>query len=122
MRRRDRSARHSPGNGLMTAMQPLFDIIFRLEGFEAVAFWFALLVGAFLMGYFVDYVMQGQGFGALFNCIFVLAGTFAGLFIRYNYIHDFRVRLFEPYLSIGLILSSVCALLILFSFVRNRTS
>ena len=29
----------------MTAMRPLLDIIFGLEGFEMVAFWLALFVG-----------------------------------------------------------------------------
>ena len=47
---------------IMFALKPLFDIIFGLEGFEATAFWIALFVAYMIAGFFIDMLMQKQGF------------------------------------------------------------
>jgi uncharacterized membrane protein YeaQ/YmgE (transglycosylase-associated protein family) len=106
----------------MAALQPIFDVIFRLEGFEAVAFWVALIVVMALCGYFIDMMMQGQGFGPFRNSLIALAGTIAGLYIRFNFIHGLTPHLYEPYVSIGVVLLSITALVLAVGYVSNRTS
>lgn len=105
----------------MTAMAPLFRVIFNLEGFEATAFWLALFIGFLGAGFFVDYLMGKQGFGVFFNGIFVYLGGFVGLYLRYNYFFAGGWPKYDPYLTFGLFFMSITILLVCMSFVRNRT-
>ncbi len=106
----------------MAALSPIFQVIFHLEGFEAVAFWIALIVVMALCGYFIEMVMNGQGFGPLRNSLLALAGTFAGLYIRFNYLRGLTLHLSEPYVSVGVILISITVLVLALGFVSNRTN
>ena len=106
----------------MAALTPLFETIFRLEGFEAVAFWVALLVVMSLCGYFIEMVMLGQGFGPLRNSLLALAGTIVGLYIRFNYLRGLSPHLAEPYVSVGTVLVAITCLVLVFGYVKNRTS
>jgi hypothetical protein len=106
----------------MAALSPIFTVILQLEGFEATAFWVTVVVVFMLSGFLIDMLMLGQGFGPFVNGLFVLAGTFAGLYVRFNYAAHFRAHIIEPFLSVGLILGSITVLLVSAGYVRNRTN
>ena len=104
----------------MAAMAPLFDVVFGLEGFEAVAFWLVLFVCFWIIGFALDVILQNQGFGPFLNGVFAFAGAFGGLYIRYNYKFDVSATAFEPYLTLGLIFMPAAFLLIALSALRSR--
>ena len=52
----------------MSAMTPLFDAIFGLEGFEKTAFWLGVFIAFLGAGFFVDYLMHKQGFRRFLEC------------------------------------------------------
>ena len=58
----------------MIAMQPVWHFFDNLEGFEFAAFWITAFTFTVLAGFFLDYIMQRQGFGPMLNALFVLAG------------------------------------------------
>lgn len=104
----------------MTAMRPLLDIIFGLEGFEMVAFWLALFVAYLLTGYFLDMIMQRQGFGPFLNGLLAYLGLFAGLYIKYNYFDHAPWFRYEPWVTSSLCFGTMALLLLFLSFVRSR--
>ncbi len=106
----------------MVAMDPVWKFLNSLEGFEYAAFWIAFLTLVMLVGFFLDYVMQKQGFGPYFNALYVLGGVWLGLYVRYNYLQPNKVHLNDPFLSLGSIFAVTAAMLVVMAFVRNRTS
>ena len=106
----------------MEAMKPVLDMIFGLEGFEAVAFWVGLFVIYMIVGFVLDYLMQSQGFGPYFNGALALLGTFLGLYARYNYLRDYSLARWEPLVTIGCVTGGIAIFLVVLAFVRNRTS
>ena|SRR5947209_7864098 len=106
----------------MSAMEPVWKFLQNLEGFEFAAFWIAFLTTVMLVGFFLDYVMQKQGFGPYFNAIYVLGGVWLGLYVRYNYLQPNKVHLHEPYLSLTSVFAVTSIMLVVMAFVRNRTS
>jgi hypothetical protein len=104
----------------MAAMAPLFDVVFELSGFEAVAFWLVLFVCFWIVGFALDVILQKQGFGPFGNGIVAFAGAFGGLYIRYNYKFDMSAIAFEPYLTLGLIFMPAALLLLGLSLLRSR--
>ena len=102
----------------MAAMAPFFTMINSLEGFEMVCFWLGAFVGFVLVGFFLDYLMGGQGFGPYINSVLALIGAFAGLYARYNFFMPY-LR-YEPYLSFGLLFAAPVFLVMLLSFMRTR--
>ncbi len=102
----------------MAAMAPFFKMINGLEGFELTCFWLAFLVVLALIGFLLDYIMGGQGFGPFGNSALALIGAFAGLYARYNFFLGY-VR-YEPYLSLTLLLSAPVVLIVMLSFLRTR--
>ena len=106
----------------MAAMHPVFQFLDNLEGFEFAAFWIAFFTFVGLAGFFLDYIMQRQGFGAIFNTLFVLGGVWVGLYVRYNYLMPNKIHVNDPILSIASILGVTATMLVVTAFVRNRTS
>ena len=58
----------------MVAMEPVWRFLHNLEGFELAAFWIAFFTATLLAGFFLDYILQRQGFGPIFNALYVLGG------------------------------------------------
>ncbi len=106
----------------MNAMQPVWEFLNNLEGFELAAFWIAAFTFVVMAGFFLDYIMQRQGFGPIWNALFVLAGIFIGLYVRFNYLRAYQSQLQDPYLTITSILAVTAGMLVAMAFVRNRTS
>lgn len=106
----------------MNAMQPVWQFLDNLEGFEFAAFWIASFTFIVLAGFFLDYIMQRQGFGPVANALFVVAGVFLGLYVRFNYLRTYQTQMHDPYLTIASILGVTAAMLLTMAFVRNRTS
>ncbi len=106
----------------MTAMEPMWKFLNNLEGFEFAAFWISFFTMICLIGFFLDYIMQRQGFGPYLNALFVLAGVWFGLYVRFNYLRPNEIHLSDPFLSLGSILCVTAVMLIFMAFVRNRTS
>ena len=104
----------------MSAMSPLFDVIFGLEGFEWTAFWLGMFIAFLGAGFFVDYLMHKQGFGVFWNAVYVFLAGFAGLYIRYNYFQRPPYSTYEPFVTAGLLFGSIAVLLTTMSFLRNR--
>ena len=104
----------------MRALKPFFDTIWNFEGFEMVAFYLALFIGLLAAGFFIDMLMQRQGFGPLLNGIYALLGAFIGLYLRYNYFLRAPWFGYEPYVTMGLIFGSIAILLLALALVRNR--
>ena len=93
----------------------------NLEGFEFAAFWIASFTAVTLAGFFLDYIMQKQGFGPYFNAIYVAAGIL-GLYLRFNYLRPGMLPIYDPYLSITAILAVTAAMIVVMAFLRNRFS
>jgi uncharacterized membrane protein YeaQ/YmgE (transglycosylase-associated protein family) len=104
----------------MRAMKPFFETISNLDGFEFVAFWLGLFIGLMIAGFFLDMLMQRQGFGPFLNAIFALLGGFLGLYLRYNYFLRAPWAGYEPYVTMGLIFGSIAILLLVLAVIRNR--
>jgi len=106
----------------MNAMQPVWEFFNNLEGFEFAAFWIASFTFIVLAGFFLDYLMQRQGFGPYLNSIFVVVGIFLGLYVRFNYLRTYQTQLHDPFLTITAILAVTAGMILAMAFVRNRTS
>jgi hypothetical protein len=106
----------------MAAMHPVWEFFNRLEGFEFAAFWIASFTGVVMSGFFIDYLMQRQGFGPMFNGLYVLGGVWLGLYLRFNYFLPNKVHFNDPFLTISCIFGVTSVLLVVMAFVRNRTS
>jgi len=104
----------------MRAMKPLFEVISNLEGFEFVAFWLGLFIALMMTGFFIDMLMQRQGFGPFLNAIYALLGAFIGIYVRYNYFLRAPWLGYEPFVTLVLIFGSIALLLLLLAFIRNR--
>jgi hypothetical protein len=106
----------------MSAMHPVFEYLNALEGFDCAAFWIASFTATMMAGFFVDYVMQRQGFGPYFNSLFVFGGVWAGLYVRFNYLQPNRMHLYDPYLTISAIVGVTAAMFLVTAYLRNRFS
>ena len=104
----------------MAAMAPLFNAVFGLEGFEAVAFWLLLFVCFWIVGFALEVILHHQGFGPFWNGVYACAGAFGGLYLRYNYKFDISMTSYEPYLTLGLIFMPAAFLLIALGVLRSR--
>jgi uncharacterized membrane protein YeaQ/YmgE (transglycosylase-associated protein family) len=102
----------------MAAMAPFFKMINGLEGFELACFWLAFFVVFVLIGFLLDYIMGGQGFGPFANSALAMIGGFAGLYLRYNFFLGYVG--YEPYLSLTLLLAAPVLLIVMLSFLRTR--
>src|ERR1700710_697562 len=96
----------------MIAMEPVWKFLNNLEGFDFAAFWIALFTLIILSGFFLDYIMQRQGFGPYLNSIFVVLGLWLGLWVRFNYLKPNEMHLNDPFLSVGSILCVLAVMLL----------
>lgn len=104
----------------MTAIAPVIDYVFALEGFECAAFWLALFVSYLITGYLIDLFLRDLGLGPFLDGLVVLAAVLAGIYIRCNY---FRVEpwfQYEPYVTITLCVSSPTLALTAVAILRSR--
>ena len=104
----------------MVAMQPVWLFLNSLEGFEFAAFWIASFTLTTLAGFFLDYVMQRQGFGPYFNAGYVFVGVWAGLYLRFNFLRGYQAHFHDPYLTISTIIAVIVVMLTAMAFIRNR--
>ena len=104
----------------MYAMQPVWSFLGRLDGFEFAAFWITSFAFVVISGFVIDYIMQRQGFGAIFNSILLVCGIWAGLFVRFAYAKPNVVPLSDPMLTIAVILAVTTLMLTTLSMLRNR--
>ena len=104
----------------MHAMQPFFQTIGNFEGFEFVAFWLGMFIGVLATGFFLDMIMQRQGFGVMLNGLLALGGVFLGLYLRFNYFLHAPWYSYEPYLTTGLCFGVTAVMLVSLAFMRNR--
>jgi asparagine N-glycosylation enzyme membrane subunit Stt3 len=110
------------GGNIMEAMQPVWVFLNNLEGFDFAAFWIAAFTLTTMAGFFLDYVMQRQGFGPYFNALYVFAGVWVGLYVRFNYLRGYQGKFHDPYLTISTIFCVIILMLTSVAFVRNRFS
>jgi len=73
-----------------------------------------------IAGFLVDYVLQKQGFGVLYNSMLVAMGIFLGLFVRFAYAKPSVVPLADPMLTIAVILTVTTLMLSSLVLLRNR--
>jgi hypothetical protein len=106
----------------MEAMQPVWRFLHNLEGFEFAAFWIAFFTATLLAGFFLDYILQKQGFGPIFNALYMLGGVWLGLYLRFNYLMPFKLHFYDPYLTITSILGVTATMILVMAFLRNRFS
>ena len=104
----------------MVAMNPVFLFFASLEGFDKAAFWIAAFTFVILTGFFLDYVMQRQGFGPYVNSILVIVGVWFGLYVRFNYLHPNQIHLNDPMLTIASVLGVTALMMVSLAFLRNR--
>ena len=104
----------------MYVMQPVWQFFARLDGFETVAFYIASFTGVLIAGFLLDYILQKQGFGVLYNSVLVAAGIFAGLFVRFAYAKPSVIPLADPMLTIVVILAVVTVMITVLALLRNR--
>ena len=104
----------------MRAMEPFFQVISNLEGFEFYVFWLGVFVCSLIAGFLTDMLMGCIGFGPFFNALLVLAGVLGGVYLRYNYFLRAPYYSYEPYLTIGLCAGVPAILLVALSLLRSR--
>jgi hypothetical protein len=108
------------GGKTMEAMQPVWLFLNSLEGFDFAAFWIAAFTLTTMCGFFLDYIMQRQGFGPYFNAMYVFVGVWLGLYVRFNYLRGYTQHFHDPYLTISTIFVVIIGMLTSVAFVRNR--
>ena len=106
----------------MAAMNPVFHFLHSLEGFDWAAFWISAFTATMMAGFFIDYVMQKQGFGPYINSLFIAFGVWAGLWLRFNYLQPNKLHFVDPYLTLTAIFAVISTMFVVLAFVRNRTS
>ena len=84
------------------------------------AFWLALFVCFWIVGFGIEVVLQKQGFGPFWNGVYAFVGAFGGLYMRYNYKFDISATAYEPYLTLGLLFMPPALLLLALSVLRSR--
>jgi hypothetical protein len=104
----------------MYVMQPVWQFFDRLDGFETAAVWIAGFTLIVITGALIDYVMQKQGFGVLYNSVLVAAAVFLGLYIRFAYARPSVVPLADPLLTIVVVLATMTSLITTLALLRNR--
>jgi hypothetical protein len=104
----------------MSAMMPVWQFLNSLEGFEFAAFWIAAFTLTTMAGFFLDYVMQRQGFGPYWNACYVFGGVWLGLYLRFNYLRGYQGILHDPFLTITAIIAVISSMLVVMGFLRNR--
>lgn len=104
----------------MYVMQPVWLFLGRLEGFEFAAFWITSFAFVVISGFLIDYIMQRQGFGAIFNSFLLVGGIYIGLYVRFAYAKPNVVPLPDPMLTVAVILTVTTIMLTTLSMLRNR--
>jgi hypothetical protein len=104
----------------MYVMQPVWQFLARLDGFEASALWISGFTLVVIAGFLIDYVMQKQGFGVIFNSMLVAAAVVLGIYVRLAYARPTVVPLADPLLTIVVILATTTGLITTLALVRNR--
>ena len=104
----------------MYAMQPVWTFLGRLEGFDFAAFWITAFAGVVISGFLIDFLMQRQGFGAIFNAVLMVGCIFGGLFVRFAFAKPNVVPIPDPMLTIAVILTVTTLTLTTLSMLRNR--
>lgn len=104
----------------MYAMQPVWDFLNHLEGFDFAAFWITSFAVVVITGFLIDYIMQRQGFGPIFNSVLLVCGIWAGLYVRFVYARPGIMPLPDPMLTIAVILAVTTTMLTVLATLRNR--
>ncbi len=104
----------------MYVMQPVWLFFSRLDGFETAAIYIAGFTSIVIAGFMVDYILQKQGFGVLFNSVLVTLGLFLGLFVRFAYASPSVIPMADPMLTIVVILAVTTMMLSSLVLLRNR--
>ncbi len=104
----------------MYAMQPVWSFLNRLEGFDFAAFWICSFAFVVISGFVIDYLMQKQGFGAIFNSLLLVGCIFVGLYVRFAFAKPNVVPLPDPMLTIAVVLAVTTLTLTSLSMLRNR--
>jgi hypothetical protein len=104
----------------MYVLQPVWQFLDRLDGFETAALWIFGFTAIVIAGFIIDYIMQKQGFGVLYNSVVVAAALVLGLYIRLAYARPNVVPLADPLLTIVVILATTTGLITTLALLRNR--
>jgi hypothetical protein len=92
--------------------------IHGLEGFELATFWVCAVVVFFATGYLVDMLLVRQGWGPYVDSVLAFVGGYGGLFVQYKYLQ--HLESYEPYLTIGTVLTGIIVVVVGATILRAR--
>jgi hypothetical protein len=89
-----------------------------LEGFELATFWVCAVVVFFASGYVIDILLVRNGWGPYVDSVLALIGGYFGLLVQYRYLQRFEN--YEPYLTLGTILTGIIVVVLVATVSRAR--
>ena len=97
---------------------PLMHFILGLGGFERATFWVCAVVVFFAAGYVIDMLLVRQGWGPYVDSVLALIGGYCGLLVQYKYLQ--HLESYEPYLTIGTVLTGIIVVVVVATVLRAR--
>lgn len=104
----------------MYAMHPLFEALSGLSGFEWVEFWGCLAILYWIIGFVLDALMKGLGYGPLINSFLAFGASFGAAYLRFNYFQRQPFFRYEPLTTISLVVGCIAITMLFGAFLRNR--
>jgi len=101
-------------------LTPLRELVFKLKGVEAWVFWPCAGILFLLLGFLFQSVLQDAAFGVLVNTLISLVAAVFGALLRDWLFANAGNLPYEPFLSLGLILSMIAVFMLAACAVRSR--
>lgn len=106
----------------MSAMQPVWDFLGRLETYEFWSLWILSGIGSLMLGFIVDYItIQQRALSPYINSIGVFCGVWVGLYLRYNQLRMYLTSFTEPFATLTVVTGATTLLLIVVIFFQARS-
>ena len=101
-------------------LKPIWRIILGLSGAEAYEFWALFLLISLMLGGVTNAVLKEAGFGAVLNGVVVILAFATAILVRDAFFRGGDNVSLEPYLSVGMMLGAMPALLLSGAFAKLR--
>jgi hypothetical protein len=101
-------------------LKPITGIVLGLHGAESFEFWVLFVLVCVILGGVTNAVLQETGFGPLFNALLVMAAFATAVLVRDLFFRAGANLALEPYLSMGMMMAAMPALLLSGAFAKMR--
>ncbi len=101
-------------------LKPIWRIILGLSGAEAYEFWALFSLTCLMLGGLTNAVLKDAGFGAVLNGVLVMLAFAVAILVRDAFFRGGDNISLEPFLSVGMMLGAMPALLLSGAFAKVR--